>query len=81
LYKVAFATPAQVATCDMLNFVPLVATACRAPSSSAARVRFIELPARVRVPVTRTGAADAMAGASAVERNSVSASGSRALMP
>src|SRR5579875_2758733 len=63
----------------MVIFVPLTSTARRAPSSSAARVRFIALPARDRVPVSRTGAAEAIGGGAAgraVERNSVSNSGS-----
>src|SRR6185312_2160649 len=79
LYSVAFATPAAAATCAMVILVPLTSTARRAPSSNAARVRFIALPARVRVPTSRTGAAEAIAGAGAcrtVDRNSVSTSGS-----
>src|SRR6478752_4444369 len=68
----------------MVILVPLASTARRAPSSSAARVRFIALPARVRVPVSRTGAADAIGGGPAgraVDRNSVSNSGSAISAP
>jgi nucleoid-associated protein YgaU len=60
----------------MVIFVPLAWTARAAPSSKAARVRFMALPARVRVPFSRTGGAEATMGESVVGRNSVSKSGS-----